>query len=217
MVGCIIRTPPGGAPVIRATTFALFSLLVLTAAAAQDPRPGPWEHKAVKFTPVEKEATDQLNTLAADGWEYVGPLTADLVAFRRPVLSPEEWAAKKELDKFQGVWTLSSYDAEGRNVRGREDKWTLTVRGNTWVQKDATADEVREFGGTFANLDPARKPPAVDLVNTDGPFKGTTNLGVYRLDADRLTLCWGDDKTRPTEVNTRAGDRRGLMVWQRRK
>jgi uncharacterized protein (TIGR03067 family) len=202
--------------------FISFALLVITAvlatAAAQDPpRGGPWEQKAVKITPNEKDATAQLTALAADGWEYVGPLAADLVAFRRPVLTPEEWAARKELDKFQGVWTLARYEAEGREVRGKDDNWTLTVRGSAWVQKDGTEDDVRVFGGVFANPDPARKPPTVDVVNTDGPFKDVTNRAVYQIDGDRLTLCWGDDKTRPTDFSTRPGDRRGKMVWQRKK
>src|SRR5439155_7867906 len=105
---------PGRCPLTRPFTLALLGCLFLTAAApAQEPRPGPWEYRAVKFGPDEKAATTALNLLAADGWEYVGLLPGDLVAFRRPVLSPEEIAVTKELSKLQGTWTLVSYQAEG--------------------------------------------------------------------------------------------------------
>jgi hypothetical protein len=41
------------------------------------------EYKAVALGTDEREATRKLNELAAQGWEYVGPLGNSLVAFRR--------------------------------------------------------------------------------------------------------------------------------------
>jgi hypothetical protein len=43
-----------------------------------------WEFKAVAFGTDAAEATKSLNQLAKDGWQYVGPLSNGLVAFRRP-------------------------------------------------------------------------------------------------------------------------------------
>jgi hypothetical protein len=48
---------------------------------AHSPR---WEFKAAAFSKDEAEGTKKLNDLAAEGWEYVGPLANGLVAFRRP-------------------------------------------------------------------------------------------------------------------------------------
>ena len=67
------------------------SALLLFAHAQQPstPRRGPgnsaeWEYKTVSFDVGAGEASNRLNALAADGWQYVGPLANGLVAFRRP-------------------------------------------------------------------------------------------------------------------------------------
>jgi len=58
----------------------------------------PWEYKSVRIENDEKGSTRQLNDLALNGWEYVGPLAHGMVAFKRPLsLSPKqirriEWA-----------------------------------------------------------------------------------------------------------------------------
>ena len=66
--------------------------MVLYFAHAQQPsmgQPRPnnspeWEYKAVSFDLGEKQGTNKLNELTAEGWQYVGPLANGLVAFRRP-------------------------------------------------------------------------------------------------------------------------------------
>jgi hypothetical protein len=59
-------------------------------------KPPQWEYKVVSFTPVDKAATNQMNQLAKERWEYVGLVSTSvvgggfgvaheaLVAFRRP-------------------------------------------------------------------------------------------------------------------------------------
>src|SRR5262245_22372311 len=90
---------------MKKVTFAAAALLaLLLGLAAVGPRPGAaqapkqerparWEYKAVLFGGLDAdEHTKQLNHLAGDGWEYVGPLNtkADAristpsVAFKRP-------------------------------------------------------------------------------------------------------------------------------------
>jgi hypothetical protein len=59
------------------------SLNPLHSAPAPDPRPAHWEYKVVYLTTIrgdDKPAdvlSDQLNTLAKDGWEFVGPVFGD--------------------------------------------------------------------------------------------------------------------------------------------
>ena len=40
---------------------------------------------------------EKLNDLAADGWEYVGPLGNSMIAFKRSRATLQQIAAKKEL------------------------------------------------------------------------------------------------------------------------
>ena len=61
----------------------------LHSAPAPEPRLQRWEYKVVRCLNAMNEEflTNQLNTLAQDGWEYVGPVTsvghANSIAFRR--------------------------------------------------------------------------------------------------------------------------------------
>jgi hypothetical protein len=69
----------------------------LHSAPAPEPRPQRWEYKVVLLTVMrggpndvapEDKLTEQFNTMAKDGWDYVGPVvsrssTSQYVAFRR--------------------------------------------------------------------------------------------------------------------------------------
>src|SRR6266496_1339998 len=57
-----------------------------------------WEYRAVVFGPNAKNATKRLNELAAEGWQYVGPLGNNLVAFKRarPITLPGVVAGAKQ-------------------------------------------------------------------------------------------------------------------------
>ena len=67
----------------------------LHSAPMPEPKASPWEYKVVAFgesgSAAADKLTDQFNTLAGNGWEYVGPVQPRLttpgggqfVAFRR--------------------------------------------------------------------------------------------------------------------------------------
>ncbi|MDB6089552.1 MAG: hypothetical protein JWN85_2336 [Gammaproteobacteria bacterium] len=53
-------------------------------------------------------------------------------------------------------------------------------------------------------VDEATFPQAMDIVGREGPNAGRTMLAIYRLDADRLTVCYDlDGKERPTDMQAR--------------
>src|SRR4051795_11137824 len=106
---------------MRAFGFAVMavscvSLLVFVAPDAsgqEKPKPPAVEYKAVAIGADEKGATRKLNELAAEGWEYVGPLGNSLVAFKRD-------PAKRELAKWQGEWAGD----EGQKMTIHGDQWS---------------------------------------------------------------------------------------------
>jgi hypothetical protein len=68
--------------------WVLLVILGPLALAGETPTdPASWEYKAVKFSGSEGEQTKKLNALAADRWEYVGPLAGEIVCFKRKGLS----------------------------------------------------------------------------------------------------------------------------------
>ncbi len=167
-------------------------------ARGQDkPAPKPaWEWKAVALGTEEKEATKNLNELAADGWEYVGPLAHGLVAFKKPTHS----AYEIELEKFQGAWTW-----EG---------WTMTWEGDKY---EAYKGKCRAKG--VCKLDPSKRPKSLDYTITEGYYQGDVEIGIYEIDGDTLRICSvmaSTRKPRPTEFSN--GEKGGdtLHVWKRK-
>lgn len=103
------------------TTFLLCS--TPPSAPSQEPAPKPaarslWEYTAASFAARGPEqATKVLNDLAADGWEYVGPLGNDLVAFKRRLWIGEKQVEQKNLDA-EIIDRLNHIDSRLRHLAG---------------------------------------------------------------------------------------------------
>ena len=55
-------------------------------------------------------------------------------------------------------------------------------------------------------------------MDTEGPFKGKTTLGIYKLEGDEFTVCFAPpDKDRPKEFTTKSGTGVLVHVWKRQK
>ena len=90
-----------------------------------------------------------------------------------------ETPAVRDRERLQGVWNF---------VTGRR-KVQLFITGDHFTAKFANGDV---YVGTF-DLDPTRKPKAMDMTITEGPdkYKGVTTLCIYALDGDHLVWCPG--------------------------
>jgi uncharacterized protein (TIGR03067 family) len=182
----------------------LFVAVVSTVfAAAQQPSADPdmqdavkgdkgaiayFEYRAIAIPANEKTATQILNTLAADRWEYVGPLGNTLVAFKRPVPpSTIERLAKPERDRLQGVWRVVSgklndgKKVEVERLTFKDDKVTVTY-------KDGTNETLRY------KIIPLGNPKGLDIVAMN-----SVSSCVYEFDADQLKICGNNGGPRPVE------------------
>lgn len=128
---------------------------------------------------------------------------------------PNDDAAKKDLEKFQGKWSLISAQRDGKKTPEEEvKKITLTIQGNKFLlYKDA--EVISE--GTFT-LDPAKKPKEIDETATAGPNKGKTFLAIYEIDEEHHKICFASPgKKRPTAFSSEPGSGHLLQVWKREK
>jgi len=150
------------------------------------------EYKAVAIGADEKGATRKLNELAAEGWEYVGPLGNSLVAFKRD-------PAKRELAKWQGEWAGD----EGQK---------MTINGDQWSSSTPTFGPV---SGTLKVIEVREKMTLVDLVVEAGPTSGQRCKVILRLDGDTLHYCGTYEATRPTEF--KAEENNVHLAWKRVK
>jgi uncharacterized protein (TIGR03067 family) len=125
---------------------------------------------------------------------------------------------------------LAAPAARGDDAKKLEGTWTATLwkRGGGEVGKDKVATELvlTKDGYAFpkginrismkgaVKLDAAKG--TIDFTPEDGPAKGKTLLGIYKVEGDTLTLCFTSaGMERPKEF--KSGDRNTVLATYERK
>ena len=128
--------------------------------------------------------------------------------------APKEDDARQELKKFEGTWRLLSGEDDGKKLSGEALKSArLTVEGDRHTVRVGEAT----YKGTH-KLDPTKRPKAIDIHDTEGPFKGQTVLGIYELVGDEFRICYAPPgKDRPKKFAGGAGTGHRFHVWKREK
>jgi uncharacterized protein (TIGR03067 family) len=121
--------------------------------------------------------------------------------------------AKKDVQKFQGEWTLVSAKRDGQDIPEEMIKGIKrTIKGDDY---SVTRDGETLLKGKF-KVDPSKKPKTIDLTFKDQSGAEVTALGVYDLDGDNLKICYSNPgKDRPKDFVSETGITLG--VWKRAK
>jgi len=153
-----------------------------------------WEYKAVSLGADDEAATDTLNGLATQGWDCIGPLGNGMTGFRRPLTSPDEPAALKELALWQGEW--------------QSDGQSLIIRGDRWWWGETGQFPLDETPDNFvAILHVPEQVVSADLHVADG----RVCRAVFRLDGDTLHYA-GNYGPRPAGFDGSCGY---VVHWRR--
>jgi uncharacterized protein (TIGR03067 family) len=183
------------------TRFSLlaFSFLFIlgTAVCADNPGAADWEYRAVQFGMDVTENTRKLNELAAEGWEYVGPLYSNQVAFKRHRGAVQQNAGRKELAKWEGAW-----EAEGGEK--------MTIKGDRWM---SAAPGGAPIGGKLKFIGISEQTIQVDMLLELGETKDKTCKAIFRLDGNILHYCGTYSDTRPSEFKTT--EENTYYAWKR--
>jgi uncharacterized protein (TIGR03067 family) len=131
---------------------------------------------------------------------------------------PEQKSAEPRgvAEKILGTWNIVAGEKEGKKepaerLRGREVR--ITRDRIVVTNKDAS----KTFTATY-KLGLKTKPYAIVMKALGGNDKGLAAQGIFRLEGDRLTICYALPGTRaPDQFRTAPGDRRLLFVLQRAK
>jgi uncharacterized protein (TIGR03067 family) len=123
-------------------------------------------------------------------------------------------APKKDLKKLEGVYVMVSGEEKGEKLSDKiVNGASLTITGDKHTVKVGDKTII----GTH-KLDPTKKPKEIDAMDTEGPFKGKTLLGIYKLEKGEFTVCFaGPGKDRPKEFTTKSGTGELVHVWKRKK
>jgi len=119
-------------------------------------------------------------------------------------------AVKQEQEKLKGKWKVVRHEFSGRigkEAFGEPDE----IKGDKWLRPQR---KTAEYG---LKLDPAKDPKQVEL--TADRLGDKTLKGIYKLDGDKLTICYAyaPDLPRPTEFKTKRGDNCYLYELERVK
>jgi uncharacterized protein (TIGR03067 family) len=126
---------------------------------------------------------------------------------------------KDDSEKLQGVWQIESMEGDGQKVSSDDLKNAPPEQTRVWIVGDKWITRDGQGGGqqqTF-RLDPSKSPRAINIRAVDGTID---QLGIYRLEADQLTICmWGGDQPakqeRPKAFTTGKGSDNILIVYKR--
>lgn len=126
--------------------------------------------------------------------------------------------APAEAVDLEGRWKVVALESDGRKPTAAELE---AMKEGGWIFKgtEVSFDDPNAPGRSSFKLDPGKAPKRIDLVGLDGPQKGKTMEGIYKLEGGRLTICVRDlasaGKGRPTDFVTEAGSGLGLIVLER--
>jgi RNA polymerase sigma-70 factor (ECF subfamily) len=121
-------------------------------------------------------------------------------------------AVDKESNKLDGTWKFVSLKSDG------EEAPKEVIREWRWVIRDGVLTIPGE-GKSSLKVDPSKSPKALDMTSLEGKSKGKSFRCIYKLEKDRLTICFPEgkqdsqDKTRPKEFD--GGRGRSLIVLER--
>jgi uncharacterized protein (TIGR03067 family) len=127
--------------------------------------------------------------------------------------------ATTDKDALQGRWRLTSAEINKQVIPRKKLKdgdvgmvGTLTIKGDCYSFRMGKTR--LEF--TF-KVNASTKPRAIDLTVSEGPQKGQTYHGIYKVEGNTYTICRSVEpgKQRPDEFVTRPGSGLMLTRWTR--
>jgi len=113
----------------------------------------------------------------------------------------------------EGVWAAVAGELGGKKFPDEILKsFELTLTQDTYYLRSGEAPD-----RGMLKVDSSKQPMAMDITGTEGPNKGRTILAIYKLEGERLTICYDlSGASRPSEFTTRTGTQLFLVIYARK-
>lgn len=146
---------------------------------------------------------------------FAGMGTVLLAALLAPLARGQDKGASA-MDRLAAKWECVSGVNDGKPLNDETVKrlrLTLTKEGG---YKTELGEQVL-FDST-CRLDAAKQPAQIDMIGTEGANKGQAAQGIYKLEGDRLTICYTmPGQQRPANFESQPGSGATLVTWRRAK
>jgi uncharacterized protein (TIGR03067 family) len=138
-----------------------------------------------------------------------------ITLFMSGALVAADKSATNDKARLQGTWRIVSVEIDKKPLSMDDLKDArLVVSGDHY--SFALGKDRLEI--TY-KMDEGKKPKAIDLTIVEGPEKGKTYRGIYKLEGDTYTICRSTEPNneRPTGFATQPGSGLMIVVWKRAK
>jgi uncharacterized protein (TIGR03067 family) len=127
---------------------------------------------------------------------------------------PKDVAPKPPVESIEGEWRAVLVIHGGKPHNPNGPPAVITIKGDTMTIKEGDGNaEVVTF-----TLDPKSKPATIDLREARGGKPGRPIQGIYLLEKDKLTVCFGmDGADRPKEFKSEPNTKTGMFTLERVK
>ena len=134
-----------------------------------------------------------------------------LFAVAAVVTAADKPDPKADLAALKGKWKVTATTFDGKAV-----PLPATERALDFDDKQFTAFDGEKKGGTIGfTLDATATPKRIDL---DRPGQDKKAAGLYKLDGDKLTICYGEPGAeRPEKLESKSGGKTFLLELERVK
>jgi uncharacterized protein (TIGR03067 family) len=135
-------------------------------------------------------------------------------SFTRDTRDYKEALAAVGRQELAGRWQAVTYALDGKKATDEQmQKIQLLIDS---AGKSTALVGGKVFIASSITVDPATSPMNMDVTFTEGDDKGTTSLGIYKIENGVLTICRAPaKKPRPTEFGSAPGTGLTLMTYKR--
>lgn len=130
---------------------------------------------------------------------FAAPLAILALALGGLAAQEKEKDKEKGLKELEGTYKLTHAEKDGKAAeKALLETVTVTIKGDELVMAFSADDKKT----AKIKVTPDAKLSTIDLAPQDGPEKGKTFPGIYKLEKGELTLAFSEKGERPKEFKS---------------